>query len=174
MSSDEQVKEIRKKLYLTCRYQSVLQYYCGFTKLNNPEVQKLFCSCHHTDQRLQDSLPLLHCFYEAQQPSLCQLIDLKFTTDIRLNLDVTNNPSDYLAIGYFITSLLSTSSADLPPVRLLIHCSNRTDDHCLTLLLNELSKYTVENQPTASSRKLILYYICSLLCIFSRISCLIA
>ena len=100
---------------------------------------------------------MLHCFYGAQQPSLCQLVDLILTTDIiQLNLDVTNNPSDYLAIGYFITSLLSTCSADLPPVRLLIHCSNRTDDHCLTLLLSELSKYTVENQPTASSRKVIL------------------
>ena len=153
MSSDEQVKVIRKKLYLSYRYQSVLQYYCGFTKLINPDVQKLVCSRHRTDQRLQDSLPLLHCFYEAQQPSLCQLIDLKFTTDIRLNLDVTNDPSDYLAIGYFITSLLSTPSADLPPVRLLIDCRNRTDDHCLTLLLTELSKYTIEN---ASSRKLIL------------------
>ena len=97
---------------------------------------------------------MLHCFYGAQQPSLCQLVDLILTTDIiQLNLDVTNNPSDYLAIGYFITSLLSTSSADLPPVKLLIDCRNRTDDHCLSLLLVELSKYTIEN---ASSRKLIL------------------
>ena len=158
MSSDEQVRVIRKSFYLSYRCQSVLQYYSGFTKLNNPEVQKLLCCRHRTDQRLQDSLPLLHCFYEAQQPSLSQLIDLKFTTDIQLNLDVTNNPSDYLAIGYFIASLLSTSSANLPPVRLSIHCSNRTDDHCLSLLLSELSKYTVENQPTAcaTSRKLIL------------------
>ena len=142
-SSDEQVKVIRTSLYSSYRYQSVLQYYCGFTKLNNPEVQKLICSRHRTDQRLQDSLPLLHCFYEAQQPSLSQLVDITLTTDIQLNLDVTNNPSDYLAIGHFITSLLSTSSADLPPVRLLIHCSNCTDDHCLSLLLSELSKYAV-------------------------------
>ena len=156
MSSDEQVKELRTSLFWNYRFESVLQYYCGFTKLSNPEVQKLVCSRHCRDQRLEESLPLLHCFYEAQQPSLCQLIDLKFKTDIQLHLDVTNNPSDYLAIGYFIASLLSTSTADLPPVRLSIHCSNRTDDHCLTLLLSELSKYTIENQPTASSRKLIL------------------
>ena len=95
-------------------------------------------------------IPLLHCFFEAQQPSLCQLVDPKITIN-RLYLSSISKPSDYVAIGYFITSLLSTSTADMPPVQLSIQCEH-TDDHCLKQLLSELSKYTVEKQPTACAK----------------------
>ena len=155
MAPGEQVKQF-KELFRSHRFQAVLHYYCGFTKLDNLEIQQ-FISRQHRNSRLHQLLPLLHCFFEAQQPSLCQLVDLQFTTNIELKSTIISNPSDYLAIGYFITSLLSTSTADMSPVRLTIDCKH-TDYHCLKLLLSELSKYHVGEQPTAcaKSRKLVL------------------
>ena len=144
----EQVK-VFKKLFGSSRFQAVLHYYCGFTKLDNPEIQE-YISHHHRKSSLNMIIPLLHCFFEAQQPSLCQLVDPKITIN-RLYLSSISNPSDYVAIGYFITSLLSTSTADMPPVQLSIQCEY-TDDHCLKLLLSELSKYPVEKQPTACAK----------------------
>ena len=115
MPPSEQVKEF-KILFQSSRFQAVLHYYSGFTKLDNPEIQQ-FLSHKCRNSSLKELLPLLHCFFEAQQPSLCQLVDPEFTTDIKLDFVVISNPPDYLAIGYFITSLLSTSTADMPPVR---------------------------------------------------------
>ena len=60
------------------RFQSVLHYYCGFTKLENVEIQKFVSSFQHDKSHFQELLPLLHCFFEAQQPSLSQLVDPKF------------------------------------------------------------------------------------------------
>ena len=115
MPPSEQVK-VFKKMFEIAQFLTVLQYYCGFTKLDNPEIQE-FISFYHHDKScsLKKLLPLLHCFFEAQQPYLCQLVDPEFTTDIELNLADISNPSDYLAIGYFIASLLFTSTADVPP-----------------------------------------------------------
>ena len=97
----EQVK-VLKKLFGSSRFQAVLRYYCGFTKLDNPEIQE-FISHHHRKSSFYELVPLLHCFFEAQQPSLCQLVDPEITTDIELYFSFISNPSDYLAIGYFIT-----------------------------------------------------------------------
>ena len=156
MPPSEQVK-VFKKMFEIAQFLTVLQYYCGFTKLDNPEIQE-FISFYHHDKScsLKKLLPLLHCFFEAQQPYLCQLVDPEFTTDIELNLADISNPSDYLAIGYFIASLLFTSTADVPPVQLLIRCEY-IDEHCLKLMLSELLKYPVGEQPTACSfsRKLV-------------------
>ena len=51
------------------------------------------------------------------------------------------NPVDYLAIGYFITSLLSVPSSDTSNVILKIRKIG--DEHRLRLLLLELSKYPI-------------------------------
>ena len=77
---------------------------------------------------------MLHCFYEAQEPSLCNLINFR-----RITLTDLLNPVDYLAIGYYITSLLSVPSFDTSNVQLKI--DGEIDDHRLRLLLLELSKY---------------------------------
>ena len=82
-------------------------------------------------------MPLLHCFFEAQQPSLCQIVDSKFISkeSITFNSDELK-PVDFLALGYFITSLLSAVMLPVPIV------FQHINDHCLRLLLSELSKYS--------------------------------
>ena len=82
-------------------------------------------------------MPLLHCFYEAQEPSLCELV----FTQKWIYLDSTLDPADYLAIGYFVTSLLSVPSSDTTNIFLKIRKIG--DKHRLKLLLLELSKYLI-------------------------------
>ena len=152
MSSSEQMT-VFKKLFESSRFEAVLHYYSGFTKLVNPEIREFFCTYQHEKECFKDILPLLHCFFEAHEPSLCQLVDPFFAANIIL--EGITNPSDYLAIGYFISSLLCTSTADMPPVKL----SDIGEVHCFKLLLNELPKYPLGEQPTSACaipRKLIL------------------
>ena len=148
----------------------MLQYYCGFTKLDNPEIQQFISSYHDSMSCLIEFLPILHCFFEAKQPSLSQLVDPirfmsyennKSTTGGLFPFDflaVGLSPIDFLAIGYFIVSFLYTSTANTPTLYLTI--DNPIDDHCLRLLLNELSKNPfggeVPTSPGAFSEKLVL------------------
>ena len=159
MPTCEQVK-VFEILFASSRFQAVLNYYSGFTKLINPEIRECFISYQHGKSNLNELFPLLHCFFEAHEPSLCLLVDPKFRNAIiELNFAHIHDPSDYLAIGYFVTSLLSTSTADLLPVQLLIR-RKYTDDslYYLKLLLREISKYVAHpavDQSCALSRKLV-------------------
>ena len=154
MSHSEQVK-VFKKLFESPRFQPVLHYYCGFTKLDNSEIRAFISFYQHGKSNLKDILPLLHCFFEAQQPSLCQLVDFRFI-DENKELNASDLiPIDFVAIGYFVTSLLATSNA--PTVHLSIR---NIDDYRLKLLLSELSNYPVAGGlPTtgALSRKVALH-----------------
>ena len=130
----ETVELIKSMFGNSSRFQAVLHYYSGFTKLANPAIQDFICTQQHLD-----ILPLLHCFYEAQDPTLCKLIKSRLThSKISFNFELI--PVDYLAIGYFVTSLLSVPSSDAPNLHIRI---DNTDDHKLKLLLVELSKYSV-------------------------------
>ena len=113
-------------------------YYSGFTKIANPEIRDFISTYARQKSSIEDLLPLLHCFYEAQEPSLCKLV---FTKEcIELDSAVLN-PVDHLAIGYFVTSLLSVPSSDTSNILLKIR--NIVDKHRLKLLMLELSKYPI-------------------------------
>ena len=143
MESSEQVK-VFKELFRSARFQAVLQYYCGFTKLDNLEIQKFISSHYRGRSSLSEFVPLLHCFYEAKQPSLSQLVDPTSFMSKRDSFIGYLVPVDFLAVGYFIVSFLSTcgqeSSTNNAPLTLCIGISNSVNDHCIKLLLNELSK----------------------------------
>ena len=151
MVPSEQVK-VFKKLFKSSRFQPVLHYYCGFTKLDNPEIRAFISSFQSEISSFKDLLPLLHCFFEAQQPSLCQLVDPRFIPSERniLNSEYLT-PIDFLVVGYFITSLLSISTANTPTIHLVV---DRIDDHRLKMLLIELSKYQIPTSAGALSLEL--------------------
>ena len=117
-----------------------VNYYCGFAKLDNSAMQKFIYSFQNGKLSLKEFLPLLHCFFEAQQPPLCQLhvVDPRFLPNEyqKLNLRYLS-PVDFLVVVYFITSLLSTSTANTPTIHLVV---DGIDEHCLKILPNELSK----------------------------------
>ena len=143
--------EVFKKLFQSSRFQPVLQYYSGFTRLDDPLIQRFISSYSQTlsQKKFEDILPLLHCFFQAQRHSLCKLINHQLR-EIQLDDRLQHlNPIDFLVVGYFITSLLSTSSSD-DPVEVHLKLSE-VDDHSLKLLLSELSKYSVEAPLTAGT-----------------------
>ena len=107
-----------ERMFGSSRFQAVLQYYSGFTKLANPAIQDFISTYTRQKSSIKDLLPLLHCFYEAQEPSLCKLVASQFSQYI--NLLSALNPVDYLAIGYFVTSLLSVPSSDTSNILLKI------------------------------------------------------
>ena len=126
-----------KKLFGSPRFQAVIYYYCGFTKLDNPVIQKFILSYQHDKSSLKELMPLLHCFFEAQQPSLCQIVDSKFIPKERITFNCNELiPVDFLALGFFMTSLLSANMLSVPII------FENIDDHCLRLLLSVLSKYS--------------------------------
>ena len=146
MAPIEQAEVFMELFDSSSRFQAVLHYYSGFTKLNNPKIQKFISSYQANISEFTELIPLLHCFFEAQQPSLCQLVATKFIPSKHHELKSDNFiPIDFVAIGFFITSLLSTS-VNTSTMRLTIR---HIDDHRLKLLLSELSKYPVGGLPTA-------------------------
>ena len=135
MDSSEQL-HVFKQMFGGSRFQAVLHYFSGFTRLANPAIREFISTYSRQKSCIKDVLPLLHCFYEAQvlDPTLSNLINFR-----KIDLDSILNPVDYLAIGYYITSLLSVPSSDTSNVQLKI--DGEIDDHRLRFLLLELSKY---------------------------------
>ena len=135
LNMSEAVELIKTMFGICSCFQAVLHYYSGFTKLviANPEIRDFIC----TQQQL-DILFLLHCFYEAQDPSLCKLVKSRLTHS-KLSFNFELIPVDYLAIGYFVTSLLSVpSSSDAPNLHIRI---DNTDDHNIASFPRSRGKY---------------------------------
>ena len=151
LDSTEQV-EVFERMIESSRFQAVLHYYSGFTKLDNPKIQKIISAYSQNISDYEKLLPLLHCFFEAQQPSLCRLVDSRFRT-IQFDSLNTLNPLDYLAVGYFIFSLLSMSTSE--PVYLRIRSIDGRYD-CLKFLLNVLKSLPTTTCSCTSSERLVL------------------
>ena len=136
MDASKQLEQF-KRMFGSSRFQPVLYYYSGFTKLTNPLIQSFISAYSQQNSNLSDLLHLLHCFYEAKDLSLCSSVMSKFTKNNVVDIGFQFNPSDYLAVGYYITSLLS--SCDVTSVYLKI---KDTDFDCqkFKLLLFELTK----------------------------------
>ena len=132
-------RKVFERMFGGSRFQAVLQYYSGFTKLANTAIRDFVSTYTQKKSSIRDLLPLLHCFYEAQEPSLCKLVAPQFIQLIELESAL--NPVDYLAIGYFITSLLSVPSSDTS--NFILKIRKIGDKHRLKLLLLELSKYPI-------------------------------
>ena len=122
----EQVAQFRK-LFGRARFSAVFQFYAAKTKLKTDgikdvvveAVKKCLADPKTTEFTPQDSaqndsvsenakpqpliLSLLHCLYEAQDKTLCEMVVKEFT-DSRLILEgISLNPADCLAVGYFLT-----------------------------------------------------------------------
>ena len=114
-------------LFRDSRFSAVFQFYAAITKLrtSRPFLSKLprrLCPVPAGVLDLvrkiikkQRSRPLLvsllHCLYEAQDPSLCQFVAEQLESGLYLR-DTSLTPVDSLAIGYFLSSVsLTTSNA---------------------------------------------------------------
>ena len=129
-----------KKLLDQPRFNAVFGFYAAKTKLQTPGisdvVMKIVGKCTVKDPKDEDNIQLIslfRCLFEAQDPSLCQLVVeqrvkhiLSFKNFLRyisgslpdhiskLDLSGTSlNPMDCLAIGYFLTKIHSDLDVDL-------------------------------------------------------------
>ena len=129
-----------KKLLNQARFSAVFGFYAAKTKLQTPGindvVMKIVGKCTVEEPKGEDKallLSLLRCLFEAQDPSLCQLVveqrvkhSLSFKNFFQfvtgslpahiseLDLSGTNlNPIDCLAVGYFLTSIRSDLDVNL-------------------------------------------------------------
>ena len=74
----------------------------------NSTLKRLDFLRQHTDKRII-LVSLLHCLYEAQDPSLCQFVAEQLGGSLNLN-GTSLTPVVCLAIGYFLSSVAVTTS----------------------------------------------------------------
>ena len=144
---DQQV-EIFEDMIESSRFQSVLCYYSGFTKLAHPAIRELISNyTQQTSNSLHRILPLLHCLYETQIPSLCHLVYPHFNRHLT-NFNIVNFTSvDLLVIGFVVASILSASTSD-EAKKISLEMSDFNDDNKVKLLFTGLSSCPAQGQAT--------------------------
>ena len=140
MSPKEQIS-VFQELFGTPRFSAVFQFYAGITKLriSRPWLSKLprfLCPVPASVYDLMRKLvkrgsssyysrtllvSLLHCLYEAEDPSLCELVDNLLDHSLIL-VSTSLTPLDCLAVGYFSSVVTTTSTVSRCTVN-LAHCS---------------------------------------------------
>jgi hypothetical protein len=116
MSASEQISTF-DSLFGDSRFSAVFQFYAAITKLrtSRPFLSKLPSWLIPSDinvhmlhligkivKRRSLLISLLHCLYEAQDPSLCQSVTEQLGNELNLR-DTSLTPLDSIAIGYFLS-----------------------------------------------------------------------
>ena len=125
MPASEQISTF-DSLFSDSRFSAVFQFYAAITKLHTsrPSLSWLpsWLIPSHVTVHMLDLIgkivrkdnksllvSLLHCLYEAQDPSLCQFVTEQLGN--KLDLSYTSlTPVDSIAIGYFLSSVSVTTS----------------------------------------------------------------
>ena len=122
LPASEQVSKFNK-LFRTSRFSAVFQYYSAITKLKTPGIKDVVVNVvkkssgnqgysypkEESDKVLL--LSLLHCLYEAQDPSLCESVVQQLQHELGLSF-TTLTPSDCLCIGYFLAHVCKMSAGE--------------------------------------------------------------
>ena len=164
MSPKQQIS-VFEELFGTSRFSAVFQFYAGITKLrtSRPWLSKLprfLCPVPASVYDLVRQLvkrelrrygsrtllvSLLHCLYEAEDPSLCKFVAHLLGHSLNLRLS-SLTPLDCLAVGYFLSVVTTTCTVSECTVN-LDECSIG-DQECKFLVrglckcLNAQSKIT--------------------------------
>ena len=145
------------------RFIAVFKFYAAITKLKTPGIKHLVLNVakKYSRESSQGELKilmvsLLHCLYEAQDPSLCESVaqQLQHRLDLR---DTTLTPSDCLCIGYFLAhvcrmaageikvNLQRCSTGDLGCKHLVSGLHKDTDNSVTTLLHLDMDGNSISN-----------------------------
>ena len=90
-----------KKLFDNPRFTAVFQFYSAITKLQATGISEVVVQVAKSRNRAR-LLSLVHCLYEAQDPSLCHLVAQQLNLVLNLK-DTALSPADCFSLGYFIT-----------------------------------------------------------------------
>ena len=112
-------------LFSDSRFSAVFQFYAAITKLRTSRpflnilphwlcpvpagVRDLLRKIIKKQKTKALLVSLLHCLYEAQDPSLCHFVKEQLENVLDLS-DTTLTPVDCIAIGYFLSSVSVTAS----------------------------------------------------------------
>ena len=101
LSATEQTEQFRQ-LFGQARFSAVFQFFAAKTKLKTSGISDVITKVvQKHDKHLL--LSLLHCLFEAQDPSLCQKV--VESLEYKLNLGgISLSPADCLSLGYFLKS----------------------------------------------------------------------
>ena len=118
LPASEQVSKFNE-LFHTSRFSSIFQFYSAITKLQTPGIKDVVTRvAKHSNKTLL--LSLLHCLYEAQDPSLCESVAQQLQHGLNLS-NTTLTPSDCLCIGYILAHVCKMAAGEFNVN--LEHCS---------------------------------------------------
>ena len=125
LEHSQQIEQFRK-LFGRARFSAVFQFYAAKTKMRTPGIDEVVIEAvqkclqdKRATQLTSDSDPnsgasdfghepqplllsLLHCLFEAQDSTLCQLVVKELNSNLDLS-GISLNPADCLSVGYFLT-----------------------------------------------------------------------
>ena len=135
LPASQQVSKFNE-LFHTSRFSAIFQYYSAITKLKTPGIKDVVINVVKKYSKYQGySIPkedkvlllsLLHCLYEAQDPSLCESVAQQLQHGLYLS-DTTLTPSDCLCIGHFLAHVCKMSAGEF---KVYLHSCSIGDQGC--------------------------------------------
>ena len=120
LSACEQVSKFNE-LFDKSRFSAVFRFYAAITKLRTPGIKDVVVNVvKKYNSIIQDrstweedgvTVSLLHCLYEAQDPSLCESVAQQLQHGLLL-YGTTLTPSDCLCIGYFLAHVCKMAAGE--------------------------------------------------------------
>ena len=134
LPASEQVSKFNE-LFHTSRFSAIFQYYSAITKLKTHGIKNVVIRVvNESNETLM--LSLLHCLYEAQDPSLCESVAQQLQHGLDLS-DTTLTPSDCLCIGYFLVHVCNMAAGEF---KVYLSSCSIGDQDC-KYLVSGLHKY---------------------------------
>ena len=100
LGESEQTEQF-KRMFDNHRFTAVFQFYAAITKLQTQGINEVVVQVANSTNKAH-LLSLLHCLYEAQDPSLCHLVAQQLDSVLDLE-DMSLSPADCFSVGYFLT-----------------------------------------------------------------------
>ena len=109
LPASQQVSNFNK-LIDKSRFSAVFRFYAAITKLTTPGIKDLVIRIARSNKESL-LISLLHCLYEAQDPSLCETVAQQLQRGLNLG-GTTLTPSDCLCIGYFLARVCNIAAGE--------------------------------------------------------------
>ena len=121
VQAEEQVTKVNELFNKSC-FSAVLKFYAAITKLKSPRIKNVVVNIvKKCESKVQESLTLkedgtlllslLHCLYEAQDPSLCKFVAQQLQHGLNFS-DSLLTPTDCLCIGYFLAHVCMMTTGE--------------------------------------------------------------
>ena len=109
LPASEQVSKFNE-FFDKSRFSAVFRFYAAITKLTTPGIEDVVIRIARSNEKSL-LISLLHCLYEAQDPSLCEFVAQQFQHGLDLR-STTLTPSDCLCIGYFLAHVCKMAAGE--------------------------------------------------------------